>query len=91
MWPDLEEQVAVEQAQITQLFLLYRATIYKSSQQEPDFRNLTNSLYKHDMACTLNAGRLRCQLGDVLKLNVLFVKFERFAAQVEHEHAEGTG
>jgi hypothetical protein len=41
VWPDLEEQVAVEQAQITQLFLLYRAIIYKSSQQKPDFVELS--------------------------------------------------
>ena len=37
MWPDVEEQVAVEQAQIDELFEAYRAAIRKSSQQEPDF------------------------------------------------------
>ena len=37
MWPDVEEQVAVEQTQIAQLFVAYQAAISKSSQQEPDF------------------------------------------------------
>jgi hypothetical protein len=37
VWPDVEEQVAVEQAQIAQLFEAYQAAIRKSSQQEPDF------------------------------------------------------
>jgi hypothetical protein len=37
VWPDVEEQVAVEQAQIDELFEAYRVAIRKSSQQEPDF------------------------------------------------------
>lgn len=41
MWPDVEEQVAVEQAQIAQLFEAYQAVISKSSQQEPDFIELS--------------------------------------------------
>ena len=41
MWPDVEEQVAVEQAQIAQLFEAYQAAISKSSQQEPDFIELS--------------------------------------------------
>lgn len=41
MWPDVEEQVAVEQAQIAQLFEAYRAAISKSSQQAPDFIELS--------------------------------------------------
>ena len=40
MWPDLEEQVAVERAQIVQLFEAYQVAISKSSQQEPDFIEL---------------------------------------------------
>ena len=41
MWPDVEEQVAVERAQIAQLFEAYQATISKSSQQEPGFIELS--------------------------------------------------
>ena len=41
MWPDVEEQVAVEQAQISQLFDAYRTAIRKSSKQEPDFVELS--------------------------------------------------
>jgi len=41
VWPDVEEQVAVEQAQIAQLFEAYQAAISKSSQQEPDFIELS--------------------------------------------------
>jgi hypothetical protein len=41
VWPNVEEQVAVEQAQISQLFEAYQATISKSSQQEPDFIELS--------------------------------------------------
>lgn len=41
MWPDVEEQVAVEQAQIDQLFVAYQAAIDKSSQQEPNFIELS--------------------------------------------------
>jgi hypothetical protein len=37
VWPDVEEQVAVEQAQIAQMFEAYQAAIRKSSQYEPDF------------------------------------------------------
>jgi hypothetical protein len=37
VWPDVEEQVAVEEAQIAHLFVAYQAAIRKSSQQEPDF------------------------------------------------------
>jgi hypothetical protein len=41
VWPDVEEQVAVEQAQIAELFVAYQAAISKSSQQEPDFIELS--------------------------------------------------
>ena len=41
MWPDVEEQVAVEQAQIAQLFEAYQAAISIASQQEPDFIELS--------------------------------------------------
>jgi hypothetical protein len=41
VWPDVEEQVAVEQAQIDQLFVAYQAAIDKSSHQEPDFIELS--------------------------------------------------
>jgi hypothetical protein len=41
VWPDVEEQVAVEQAQIAQLFVAYQVAISKSSQQEPDFIELS--------------------------------------------------
>ncbi|MFC1976284.1 hypothetical protein ACFLXQ_07785 [Chloroflexota bacterium] len=37
MWPDVEEQVAVERAQIDQLFAAYQAVITKSSEEKPDF------------------------------------------------------
>jgi hypothetical protein len=37
VWPDVEEQVAVEQTQIAQLFVAYQVTIDESSQREPDF------------------------------------------------------
>ena len=41
MWPEVEEQVAVERAQIDQLFAAYQATITKSSEKEPDFIELS--------------------------------------------------
>ena len=41
MWPDVEEQVAVEQAEIDQLFEAYQAAISKSLQMEPDFIELS--------------------------------------------------
>ena len=41
MWPDVEEQVAVEQAQIAQIFEAYQTAISKSSQKEPDFIELS--------------------------------------------------
>lgn len=41
MWPDVEEQVAVERAQIDQLFEAYQAAINKSSRLEPDFIELS--------------------------------------------------
>lgn len=41
MWPDVEEQVAVERAQIDQLFEAYQAAISKSSRLEPDFIELS--------------------------------------------------
>ncbi len=41
VWPDVEEQVAVERAHLDQLFVAYQAVISKSSQQEPDFIELS--------------------------------------------------
>ena len=41
MWPDVEEQVDVEQAQIAQLLEGYQAAVSKSSEQEPDFIELS--------------------------------------------------
>lgn len=37
MWPDLEEQVAVERAQIEHLFVAYEAVIDKTTEQRPNF------------------------------------------------------
>jgi hypothetical protein len=41
VWPDVEEQTAVEQAQIDQLFAAYDAVISKCSQAEPGFVELS--------------------------------------------------
>ena len=41
MWPEVEEQVAVERTQINQLIAAYQATITKSSETEPDFIELS--------------------------------------------------
>lgn len=41
MWPDVEEQVAVEWAQIDQLFAAYQTVISKSSQESPHFIELS--------------------------------------------------
>jgi hypothetical protein len=41
VWHDLEEQVAVEQTQITQLLRLYEEIIDTSSHQEPNFVELS--------------------------------------------------
>ena len=41
MWPDVQEQVAVEQSQIDQLFTAYKAVIDKCSQAEPNFVELS--------------------------------------------------
>lgn len=37
MWPEVEEQVTVERAQIDQLFVAYQTTINKSRKDEPNF------------------------------------------------------
>ena len=37
MWPDLEEQVAVERTQIDQLFVAYQSVIDKTMEQSPSF------------------------------------------------------
>ena len=41
MWLEVEEQVAIERANIDQLFTAYQALISKSSQAEPDFIELS--------------------------------------------------
>lgn len=41
MWPEIEEQVAIERTNIDQLFAAYQALISKSSQIEPDFIELS--------------------------------------------------
>jgi hypothetical protein len=42
VWPNVEEQVAVEQTQIDRLFEAYQAGMSKSLQLEPDFIELSD-------------------------------------------------
>jgi hypothetical protein len=41
VWPEVEEQVAIERANIDQLFAAYQTVISHSSQAEPDFVELS--------------------------------------------------